>query len=114
MSERVSEWHVMYQNEWAIHRPTGRLRHLVCKRDIEEFSRFKSTSTILIPVMTKGRQTGQMIAAHDPSLHHRREILMQRTEPFLHLCNGADRFDEIEEITIPTMVVEIALCYMKI
>lgn len=106
---KVPEWHVIYQ-EWAIHTPTGRIRHLPCKRDVRAFSYFKKVAEFV----KVDKKTGEVRHFKDASLHKRREMLMAHNEPITHKCQGTDPYEEIEEITVPTMVVETAICYMKV
>ena len=109
MNSKPPEWQIIYE-EWAIHTPTGRLRHLTCKRDIAVFCWFKKNAKVTI----YNKKSNITQSYYDPSFHSRRELLMKRQIPFTHLCQGIDPYEEIEEITIPAMVVEIALCHMKI
>jgi len=39
---------------------------------------------------------------------------MSEDRQHIHKCQLGGPFEEIEDVVIPTMVVEIALCYMKI
>ena len=110
---KIPEWHVVYK-EWAIHTPTGRLRHLPCMRFVTEFARFKQNTKRLIPIKDKTNGHHFMVSIVDTSLHQRRELLLKQEEPCIHVCQGSDKFDETEVIEIPSMVVEIALCYMKV
>jgi hypothetical protein len=106
---KVPEWHVVY-GEWAIHTPSGRVRHLVCKRDVKEFVRFKKVAKIGVLM----KDTKEVKFLRDDSMHMRRKLLMQNQESIIHRCQGTDPYEEIEEIVVPTMVVEIAVCYMKV
>jgi hypothetical protein len=112
---KIPEWHVVY-DEWAIHTPTGRLRHLVCKRGITEFARFKRSNRVhMVEKMTQGKKKVEvMVTYRDWWLHSRRENLMLNKNPIIHRCQGNDPYEEIQEIEVPSMVVEIAICYMKV
>jgi len=109
------EWHIVY-GEWAIHTPTGRLRHLACKRFIDAFVRFKSRNcvTMVEQIRGKNHKISVLTTYIDKNLHNRRENLLKNTEPIIHPCQGSDLFEEIEDVIVPAMVVEIAICYMKI
>ena len=113
MDPKVSEYHVVYK-EWAIHRATGRIRHIPCKRDCTMFNAFKKNNKISIPIKKSKHNPMSYIGSIPSNFHGRREALLESTGPHIHKCQGTDRFDDIEEIEIPSMVVEIALCYMKV
>jgi len=75
-----------------------------------EFAKFKKVAQYAV----WDEKTKQTRIYKDECYHNRRAILMDNKESIIHPCQGTDPYEEIEDIIVPAMVVEIAICYMKV